>query len=186
MKFLWILIFLIGCSTTKPPSDLVVDLTIEEVRADKGSALTKQNLIHLSQVYHLEPFLYTKRIRIESKGKVQSHPVLTLNTIHAEHPHKLLGQWLHQEFYWYLKLQDKAFQKSLTSFKKNFPGKTKQDYTELAVSFLEYESLIHFLEKKEAHRVIKGNTWAYREALSRSKLLKKILKAYGIFPDALH
>lgn len=193
MKFLF-LIFLIlsGCASRPEPSGLVVDLEIEEVAPDKMTALTKQNLIHLAQVYHLEPFLYTKKIKIQSKAKPQSHPVIVLNTLHAEEPHKLLGNWLHEEFHWWLTFNDKSFLRAMVQLKKSLPGRAKKDYIELAVCYLEFQSLIHFLEKKEARHIIlksiqkeRIHPWAYKNALSQSRMIKKILLAHKLIPDIL-
>lgn len=192
MKFILLIFILFGCASQPEPSGLMVDLDIEEVKPDKLTALTKQNLIHLAQVYHLEPFLYTKKIKIQSKARNQFHPVIVLNTLHAEEPHKLLGHWLHEEFHWWILKNDKNFLKALGQLKRNLPGKQKKDYLELAVCYLEFQSLIHFLEQKEARGIIRNSIqkerthpWAYKNALAQSKMIKKILLSNKLIPEIL-
>ncbi len=66
--FVLLLTLLTSCSLfSKPKRSLASELEITEIEANEWTALTKKNLLQLTVDYDLSPFLYTKKIHIQSR-----------------------------------------------------------------------------------------------------------------------
>lgn len=192
------LLFIFSCSTKQPvahPSGL----DVIEINPNKFTALTKQNLLQLTQVYDLTPFLYTKKVHIQSKVIPHSHPVLTLNTRYAEYPNRILSTFLHEELHWFMNAREKALKLAIKDLKKAYPKApiTKSlgahsTYLHLIVCELELRALSKYIGKKEARGIIehimnkdKIYPWIYRQVLYRNAPIKKIIKKYKLAPAEL-
>ncbi len=193
-----ILSFLAGCGTTPVTPQVHEDvIEITELNPNRLTGLTKQNLFHLAKVYDLRPFLYTKKIQIQSFIVPHSHPVLTLNTRHAEKPHQLLSTWLHEEFHWWTEGKKAETNKAITELKKLYPkidGKigNQSSYIHIIVCFLEYQSLKHFLGEKDAKEVIdefisqdKIYPWIYSLVLQKTDAISRIIRKNKLIPAPL-
>lgn len=196
--FIILLTLLSGCASKEPlvhPSGV----EITEIKPNKWTAITKQNLYQLAQVYDLSPFLYTKKIHVESQVVPHSHPVLTLNTRNAEKPRKLLSVWLHEEFHWWMERNKKSTDLAIRELKKIYPKApaTKSSgpdstYIHLMVCFLEMKALSFYLGKKESVSVIteimkkdKLYPWVYYQVLHRDYAIKKIMLKHKLIPPLL-
>lgn len=187
-----------GCSST-PQRVYEETLEITEINPNKFTYLAKQNLFHLAKVYDLRPFLFTKKIHIQSYVVPHSHPVLTLNTRHAETPHHLLSTWMHEEFHWWLGLHPRETDKAIADFTKAYPklpkdvvGNKRSTYLHLAICFLEYRALVHFLGQKEARELLqelvakdKIYPWVYTQVLNDEAKIKKIIVTNKLLPPPL-
>lgn len=202
MKLLFCMLFsillLAGCASKKEelhPSGLKVI----EIQPNKWTALTKQNLLHLAQVYELTPFMYTKLVHIQSKVVPHSHPVLTLNTKNAEHPNKILSTFLHEELHWWAEINKKNTDEAITYLKKRYPkapamkGKTQHStYLHMIVCYLELKALSFYLGKKEARGIIssimrkdKIYPWIYQQVLYKDKFISYAVKKNKLIPPIL-
>lgn len=194
MKFLAFLTLFIfaACSSPTPMSSGENDeLHIWEVTPNKWTAFTKQNLYQLHSIYDLSPFLFSKKIYIESKVSPKPFPKLTLNTRYAEEPKKLLSELLHEELYWWEKDQKALFEQAQIELAKSYPKLSNKNLGLLLICYLELEAMEHFLGKKEAHVIIRSKVekdkaypWFYGQVLSRSTLFKKIISDYALSPLA--
>ena len=205
MRFLsfLILFLLTACATPlatneKKDSGNEPLLYITEVNPSKWTALTRQNLNHLLQVYHLTPLLFTKKVRIESKVIPTSHPVLTLNTRHAEEPFQLLSVFLHEQFHWWMELKSPEVSLAMDDLKQLFPELPKEGvakdrrstYLHLIICFLEYDSLIFYLGEKEANKILKDLTyqdkiypWIYQQVDLHFKEIESIILKHHLRPE---
>jgi hypothetical protein len=157
MRILTFLILLVLAScTTKPQIQTTSDkvTTITEINPNKWTAITRQNLEQLFQVYHLKPFLFTHDLQIESQVPPHSHPVLTLNTRFAEQPNKLLSVFIHEQLHWWARSKSESVDKAILELKVLFPNLPK-DGLNLIICFLEYKSMIHLVGRKEANKILK-------------------------------
>jgi hypothetical protein len=187
ISYLFILIIALGCSSNRieeHPSGL----DIVELHPNKLTGITKQNILHLSQVYDLRPFLFSKNIQIESGVRNQSHPVIQINTKHAENPQRLLSIFLHEQLHWWLKA-NKNLTLALKDVKKAYPKTRTHLHLELIACYLELRTLNYYLGEKEGRMVIsqimkKDRTypWVYHEVLGKNLKISKIVKRYGLLP----
>lgn len=175
-------------------------IRITEIGPNKWTALTRQNIEHLIQVYHISPLFFTKEIHIQSRVIPHSHPVLTLNTRYAEQPKKLLSVLLHEQLHWWEERRKVDTNKAIVDLKKLFPVLPKEGlakdthstYLHLIVCFLEFESLVYYLGKKEANEIIrelihkdKIYPWIYTQVLNRYQDINKIVLKYNLKPVPL-
>lgn len=203
MPMKWFLILtlfiLSGCAARQEPPH-PSGLVVTETNPNKWTALTKQNLLHLTQVYDLSPFIYTKNVKIESRVIPHSHPVLTLNSRNAENPKKLLSVFLHEQFHWWLTMNKTQTDLAIKDLKKIYPKApvTKSDgpnstHLHLIVCYLEMRAVSFYLGKKEGREVIssimkkdKIYPWIYNQVLNRDSAIQKVVKKHKLIPPALN
>lgn len=194
-RFLLILftLSLFSCSTETPKRVYEDVIEITEINPNRLTALTKQNLFHLAKVYDLKPFLYTKKIQVQSYVIPHSHPVLTLNTRNAEKPNQLLSTWLHEEFHWWTTANKNEVDRAIAELKKTYPKINHSSYLHLIVCYLEHKALVHYLGKQEAHEVINGLVevdkiypWIYGQVLQKNKSIGDVLKKHKLIPPPLN
>ncbi len=192
---------LIGGCTTAPEEPRIYEDVIEitEINPNRLTALTKQNLFHLAKVYDLKPFLFTKKIHIQSFVVPHSHPTLTLNTRNAEKPHQLMATWLHEEFHWWVGINranhDKAI-KDLKNLYPKIPGdgnvSHRSTYLHLIICSLEHSALVHYLGEKVAAEIFqdlivkdKIYPWVYTQILQNKKKIGSIVIKHKLLPPPL-
>jgi hypothetical protein len=194
-----ILSWLIACTSNQLKKPLP-QLQITEIEPNKWTALTKQNLLQLFQVYDLTPLLFTRVIQVQSRVIPHSHPVLTLNTRFAEEPKKLLATWLHEELHWWVTFKKEQTQMALKELRRIYlqvPGANESlrhaEYLHLIVCYLEYKSLISYLGEKEAKKIIvdlikkdRIYPWVYTQVLYKNYAVEKIVHKYGLIPPGLN
>jgi len=197
---LLMIILLSSCSTkTKSSSSEVArpEIRITEIDPNKWTAITRQNLEHLLQIYNLEPLFFTHEIHIQSRVIPQSHPILTLNTRYAENPYKLMALLVHEQLHWWAAQKKNHFDKAIEELKILFPilpkeGIAKDEhstYLHLAICFIEYEAMIHFVKKSKANKILKDYIqkekiypWIYSQVYLKYHLIEKIMKKYDLTP----
>jgi hypothetical protein len=195
MKLIFFIIFssLVGCSTFEEglhPSGL----DIKEINPNKWTSITKQNLLHLTQVYDLTPVLFTKKIQIQSQIIPSSHPVLSLNTKYAESPDKILAIFLHEQFHWWILKNQIRTNLAIIELKALYPkapqtqssGKDST-YIHIIVCYLEYAALKYYIGRPKAHNVIrefikkeKLYPWIFSEILKNEVKIKNIIHKQGL------
>jgi hypothetical protein len=193
-----ILLYLTSCASIRieeHPSGLEV----KEIYPSKSTALTKQNLLQLAQVYDLSPFFYTKEVYIQSRTVSHSHPKLVLNTRNAEHPKKLLSSFLHEELHWWFTQNRPQTLFAIKELKKIYPNApvTKSNgpdstYVHLMVCYLEFRAVSFYLGKTEGRKVIsdimkkdKLYPWIYYQVLNKDFAIKKVVEKYKLVPSVL-
>ena len=192
------ILLLSSCSSLRPEEEKP-KLEVTEVNPNKWTAITKQNLLHLTQIYDLDPFLFTRKIYIQSRVIPHSHPVLTLNTRNAENPKKILATFLHEQMHWWLGFRKDKLTAAIQDLKKIFPKVPSENkrgtystYLHLIVNYLELRALEHYLGSKEAKSIIRSTMlkdkiypWGYSKVLNNTKTLKRILEKHQLFPPPL-
>lgn len=203
MRLFLLIIFtfnlVVSCSSETPKRVYEENIEITEIGPNRRTAIAKQNLFHLAKIYDLKPFLFTKKIHIQSYVVPHSHPVLTLNTRHAELPNQLLSTWLHEEYHWWLSLHAQETDAAVREFRKLYPkvpshvnGSTHSSYLHLAICYLEYQTLVHFLGESEARKIIhviqeKDNIypWIYTQVLKNDGKIHDVLSRHHLLPPPL-
>ena len=194
------ILLLVLCSCATKPNDPIISgavIRITEVGPNKWTAITRQNLEHLMQVYDLAPLLYTLDIQIQSQVVPHSHPILTLNTRYAEQPNKLLSVFVHEQLHWWGEKNKAEMNKAIEEIKILFPNLPKEGiakdanstYLHLVICFLEYKTMIHFLKKKEANKILKDfiqkdkiYPWINTQVYLKYKSIDAIIKKHKLSP----
>jgi hypothetical protein len=185
----FLLIILCSCST--PKVEQVTTLSITELAPDKRSHITTQHLVHLSKIYDIEPYLYSKKVQVQTGVLAKHYPVITLNTRFAEDPEKLLAAFLHEEFHWWLIQNPKKAKAVLKRVKITYP-KIK-DHVHLIVCYLDYLAIKHLLGDKSATRIFQDFIykdrifpWYYQQAIYKDLVIKKALLDFKLMPQGLN
>ncbi len=184
----FLLFILASCAThqANPPTIL----EIIELRPDNLSHLTSQNLVHLTKVYDLKPFLYANKVHIKSGVPARHHPVITLNTRFAREPNKLLSSLMHEQFHWWLGKNKMKSIMAVKHLRKEYPR--EKDHLHLLVCYLEFRSLSHFLGKNKARQIFtdfvnkdKIFPWHNYQVLYRDQIIKKVVEEQKLLPKGL-
>lgn len=191
MRFLF-LFLLLSCASEKPEKVFRSELILTEHSPDKKTALVKQNLIHLSQVYDLEPFMYSRRVDIDPKSKDHPYPTLTLSTKFSDQPELILSRFLHEQFLWWIGSQPGPLKKASAELKVFFPDLRPSQHPELLSSHLEYEALKKLVGNEAARRIIhqlamkwKISPRSYQLILRNPKKFQGVLRRSGLLPKSL-
>ncbi len=190
--------FLMSCSTIQD-NQHASGLEIVEIQPNKLTSITKQNLLHLTQVYDLTPFLFTKSVHIQSQIIPFSQPVLTLNTKFAEYPNKILAIFLHEQFHWWIIKNQIKTNLAIVELKALFPkapvamssGKDST-FTHIIVCYLQYSTLKFLMGDKEARKLIREFVevdrlypWIFSTILKNETKIKKIIQRQKLNPPPL-
>jgi hypothetical protein len=198
---LLLLLSLTACSSKLVQKrSIASELEITEINPNQWTALAKKNMLGLVSEYNLEPYLYTKKINIESRVIPHSHPVLTLNTRNAEFPQKILSTWLHEEFHWWTEMNGESTEEAIADFRIMYPilpqvGGARNEYStylHLVVCFLEYKAVSLFLGKVKAREMLlefatvdEVYPWIYNQILNRTQEIENVVKSRKLFPEGL-
>jgi hypothetical protein len=133
-----------------------------------------QVLQNLAARFDLEPFLFTRRIRLDSslgRGGI-SHPILSLGVMHAKEPDRFLSVFLHEQMHWFLCACDlNAVDAAIDEFRSswsNAPDLSMRDevgvdeystYLHFAVNWLELDSLSALLGAVRAREVLSSHSF---------------------------
>lgn len=189
-----------SCTSHREEKPHFHGLTISEVHPDKKTALVKQNLLHLAQVYDLRPLFFTKNIEINTHPSVPKPQTLSIDTKFAEHPNKLLSQWLHGELHFWILLNSKKSKLAVADLKKIYPripveirpGDKVSGYAHLIICYLELETLSFYLGKKESLSIIselmkkhKIFPWVYYQVINKNFVIKQVVEKHQLLPPPL-
>lgn len=204
MKSLLIILFLLlsGCTSQKAalPEATGTHLKITEINPNKWTALTRQDLEHLLQIYDLAPLIFTYDIHIQSRVIPHSHPILTLNTRYAERPNKLLSVFIHEQLHWWVEGKKSELTGAVAELRVLYPEVPQQGgarsvystYLHLIICFLEFEAINHYLGKAEASKIIKEfievdkiYPWIYTQVQLKNTEIAQIVNKNKLRPANL-
>ncbi len=190
-----IIFLLFSCSQPTIEQRNKLKLNIQEETPTKWTALTKQNLLHLTQVYDLRPFLINKNFIISEKNLSDPDKFIHLDVKNAEKPLHLLFNVLFEEFSWKLKSKTFNKRKLIGELRNNFPsyarkgGNSSRDLSKLISLNLTLNTLIFLLGKSESEQLFLElkrnndfNPWFYDFIQLNRSHLEIILKKYDLFP----
>ncbi len=184
-----------GCASLEKPGH-PSGLEVIEVQPDKETAITKQNLLQLAQVYDLSPFLFTKKVVISSETKTTARTSLTIGTEDADAPKRLLATFLGQQLDWWLGTKVALTEAALAELRKIYPKVPRSEasfaHRELLLSFLKLRALEFYLGKLEARAVmlessrrLKPSRWGPTQLLRRDSSVRKVVETIGLYPSVL-
>jgi hypothetical protein len=197
LRIIFLLLF-VACAGAERKED-ALELSIMEVKPDKASALVTQNLLHLNQVYDLNPFLFTRLIRVQTNVPSRPAPILIVNTRYAAEPRMLLAVLLNQQMLRWLLMNRGPTRRALADLRKLYP-RLPQDgpgeiglspHLRMLASYLEYRALQMYLgdifAKGVIERLIQDKHFPviYSQVLGKGEVLEKILGARKLFPKPL-
>lgn len=176
-------------SGQSPPGDVAIEVAT-------GSRLElagRQQVERILGRYDLSPWIFTRRIRIQSYVTPHSHPVLTLNTRYVDDDTAQTATLLHEQLHWWLTQRESATDSALADVRRLYPSvptappegarNEYSTYLHLLVCTLELDAVSAVFGAAAARRTLAGwrhYTWVYREVLGRPEPLRAILRARGL------
>lgn len=177
------LVFAIAVLTAATAVEAQTDLEIELVNGSDREARVRDQLLRLVRTYDVEPWIRTRRIRIEEGVIPHSHPVLTLHTRHLGEDDALLATFLHEEFHWMEEAQKENREAAIAEFRKIYPrvpsGNSEgardeySTYLHLIVCDLEYQAMTKLVGDERARAVLGASghyTWIYDRVLNDDRV----------------
>ena len=174
-------------------------LDIEVTQSDDQEVqFAAQVLQNLAARFDLEPFLFTRRIRLDpslGRGGI-SHPILSLGIMHAREPDRFLSVFLHEQMHWFLCACDlKAVDAAIDEFQAGWsdaPDPSMSDevgveeysrYLHFAVNWLELDALSTLLGTVRAREVLSGHSfyrWINSCILRDTDKVADIMSRHGL------
>jgi hypothetical protein len=173
----------------RPPDQVQIELAT-------GSRLEREGRDQLRRIlatYDLSPWVFTRRIRIQSRVIPHSHPVLTLNTRYLDSDTLQAATLLHEQLHWPLAERGAATDSAIADLRALYPAVPSgppegardeySTYLHLLVCTLELDAVSTVFGEAVARRVLadwRHYTWVYREVLARPEPIRAILRARGL------
>lgn len=179
----------------KPPKD---EPLIVETRSDlESEKLMKQRLEALWNKYDLEPYVYTKKVKIQQGVIPHSHPILALST-NLDTETELLSTFLHEQMHWYSLTDHKGFEAAAKELLKKYPkvpselpegaGSEQSTFLHLGICYLEFHTLAKVIGKEAAkdhfnYKTTQYYRWVYRTILKDLDFFEKLFEDNGLHFD---
>jgi hypothetical protein len=130
-------------------------LDVQTRHQDAQETAVQQRIQALVQRYHLQPWLYTRKIEVDKDvWPPHSHPVLTMGVSRGfiEDDMNLVTNLVHEEFHWHVVMHSRLEPEQITALlKPHFPalpaqpplgsGDEKSTYNHVLVCYMEYKVL---------------------------------------------
>ncbi|MGC4190464.1 MAG: hypothetical protein QM589_04420 [Thermomicrobiales bacterium] len=169
--------------------------TIELAHDSPTERETRDVLIDLMDMYPLDRWRYTDRIRISDGEIPHSHPVLTIGQTDREQPLRLLSTYIHEQLHWFwlLETHGECPFAAMDEFAQEFPGlpvgppdgcrSAFSNLLHIAINFWELEGLSELIGRDAARSFIAGKPYyraIYRLALEKTDRIAAILAAHDL------
>jgi hypothetical protein len=161
---------------------------------------TQAAIESLLQAYDFDGLLFTTETAIDEAAFPHSHPVLTLNTVHADNPRRLLAEFVHEQLHWFEeahaerrdRLIERTFDLYATVPSMPPEGAATETSTRLhlLVCYWEYQALKCLLGTRAAREVIEALArhhyrWVYRMVLHDEARIGRLIEAQDLVPERL-
>ena len=179
-----------------PQSIQAQDTTSIDIALHSGTALEekgRQQLRRLLNDYDLDPWIFTRKVVIQSRVIPHSHPVLTLNTRYVDDDVRQLSTFLHEQIHWFADTDTIATERVIREFRQRYPevpvggGRGARSefstYLHLAVCWLELDAMIRQVGEERARKILSEKThytWIYERVLEDGEAIGEILKRHHL------
>jgi len=136
----------------------LLDITL--AHGSPSEQATRTQLERLVSSYDITPWLLTRQIVVDESTIPHSHPVLTLHAKHLKDDDLLLSTLLHEELHWFALSRHEHLEHAVDELRERLPGlpvgypdgadSDQSSYEHLAIIYLEYEGLLHFVGEARA------------------------------------
>ncbi len=179
-----------------PPTTWGQDTTSIDIDLHSGTALEEKGREQLQRIvadYDLNPWIFTRKVVIQSRVIPHSHPVLTLNTQYVDDDVRQLSTFLHEQIHWFADADTIATERVIGEFRQRYPevpvrgGRGARSefstYLHLAVCWLELDAMIRQVGEERARKILSEKThytWIYERVLEDGETIGDILKRHGL------
>jgi len=125
----------------------------------------RQQLRRLLSKYDLDPWIFTREVRIEAGVDPHSHPILTLNTDFLDNDELQLSIFLHEQAHWFVGQsvpprasedgEEKAVIQELRQMYPNAPVPDYNAYLHLVVAWVELDAMAELVGEEKARQLLR-------------------------------
>jgi hypothetical protein len=161
---------------------------------------TRDALEWLAERHDLGPWTWTDQMVVDERARPHSHPVLTLNTEHADDADLLLAGYLHEQLHWFEELH--AYQRdaalaevaaaypAVPSARPNGAGSAASTRLHLLVCHFEHEALRALLGAAPGDTVTNRLArhhyrWVYHQVMQDRLALADLAARHGLVPGQM-
>ncbi|HEX6928795.1 MAG TPA: hypothetical protein VF267_06075, partial [Gammaproteobacteria bacterium] len=170
-------------------------LSVQVVNGTDDEIAVRDQLTRFQDAYDLEPFLFTRQVRIDHTRVPFSHPVLTLHTRHLDDDDLQLSTLLHEQFHWYLDKRSRRVEPAISKLREMYPfapsgfPKGARDkhstYLHLLVNRLEYRALVSLVGRQRADKAFAfwrndHYTWIYEHVIRDGPAIDALLAKHAL------
>lgn len=167
---------------------------IEITLAYEEQKQVRQQLERILSQYDLEPWIFTKKIRI-AEGIPHSHPVLTITTQpeYLASDVRQLSAFVHEQLHWFEEANREAAEKAVEDLRERYldvpvgrgdgAGSEQSTYVHLIVCWLEYDAMTELVGKEKAQQILSTADhyrWIYTQVLHDTEEIRSILSRHGL------
>ncbi len=124
----------------------------------------RQQLKRLLSKYDLDPWIFTKEVRIEVGAEPYSHPILTLNTDFLDNDELQLSTFIHEQAHWFVSQfvpyrapEDEAEVAIIRELRQMYPNAPLPDYNaylHLIVAWVELDAMVQLVGEEKARQLL--------------------------------
>lgn len=170
-----------------------------DIRLHSGDEREKRAEVQLRRLlreYDLAPWLFTRKVVIESGVIPHSHPVLTINTGLIDDDEKQLSMFLHEQIHWFISTDKAAVESTVAELRELYPevpiggreasGSEFGTRMHLIVCWFQLEAMTELVGAERARKVLARHghyTWIYRRVLEDTEKIGLLLRRQGWLID---
>lgn len=195
-RWLAVAVLLALCGICRPfPAQGQTEAEVEILCKTPLEERGRQQLERLLGTYNLDPWVFTRTVRIESYVIPHSHPVLTLNTRYLDDDHHALSTFVHEQAHWFEAADERASasRRAIEDLRAMYPNPpvpeevgTRSDrstYLHLMINWLELDAMAELVGEQNARAVLaeKGHyEWIYERVLEDTDGIGRILARHDM------
>lgn len=164
--------------------------------AKKREEQTRKQLRQLLSEYDLDPWIFTREVKVEAGVIPHSHPILTIDADNLDDDNRLLAVFLHEQIHWFEEQNDKAKDRAIEDLKEMYPNPpdhekvgTRSEYStylHLIVNWLELDAMTELVGRETARRLAAEEeyyVWVNDQVLSDTEKIGSVLKKHDLIID---
>ena len=161
--------------------------------AQEHEEQARQQLRRLLSEYDLDPWIFTRTVKIEAGAVPRSHPIATLNTSNLDADHEQLAVFLHEQIHWFEEQNVEAKERAIEELKEMYPSPpdheeigTRSEYStylHLIVNWLELDAMTHLIGEKKARTLTAEDDiyrWVNQQVLEDTEKIGAVLQKHDL------
>lgn len=159
----------------------------------------REQLRRILATYDLDPWIFTREVKVEAGVIPHSHPVLTVNTRYLDDDERQLSTFLHEQIHWFLSSKERkaGVTRAVDALREIYPNPPSHEeigtrseestYLHFLVNWLELDALTELLGAEPARKILseKGYyEWIYDRVLQDTAAIGAVLADAGLLITA--
>lgn len=153
----------------------------------------RTQLRRLLSEHDLEPWIFTRVVRIEPYTVPTSHPVLTLSTRYLDDDAGQLATFAHEQIHWFAEERETDTDRAMEDLRALYPAPPDHEevgtrseestYLHLVVCWLELDAMAQLIGEERARQLMSEKSyygWVYERVLDDTDRIGAVLAKHGL------